>query len=440
MTDHDYTSYELADARARLIRAVRVEPMVACLREALPALDRELAETVLARIPAFRASGNPDVLAQLGEHGPRHGREILRLLEGGAVAPFDFVHAHARLRAEQRFPLDAMLHAYRCGHRVTSRWLLSALQRTEPTASAEAGQALADFALAYTDAISTVASHAYAGRVRELTEAAVDRRTALMNLLLEGYDEADARLAGMLRAAGLHDDKLDYCVVAAVPVERAEMANPERARRLADALETLVSNDGIRALTDVRDDIVAAICFAPRRASGFSMPSPPLAPRLSRALAGAGPSVLIGIGDAVPASARIPGAYRQARIALELADVGRRVVAIADLPLPMLAVHLAGEPLRELLPAWSERLRAADTDAGGALSASLMAYAAADMNAMKAAARLAIHPNTLTARLARIRELTGMDPRRYQPLGEMLVAIQCWPAGIGYRAAARADA
>jgi DNA-binding transcriptional ArsR family regulator len=50
----------------------------------------------------------------------------LRLLRGGPVGDFDFVREHARRRAEQRFPLEATLHTYRCAHKVFSRWLREA--------------------------------------------------------------------------------------------------------------------------------------------------------------------------------------------------------------------------------------------------------------------------------------------------------------------------
>jgi len=215
-------------------------------------------------------------------------------------------------------------------------------------------------------------------------------------------------------------------VAVARSVDPAEMAHAERARRLADSLEQLVRDSAIRMISDVRDDQVVAVYFAPRRVSGFSPESPPLAPRVAQALAAAGPSVLIGISVDVPASARIPLAHRQARIALELARVNRRVVRIGELPLPALAVHLAGDPLRDLLPVWSAPLRRADQEAGGALSETLSTYADADMNVVKAAARLSIHPNTLYARLARIREISGQDARRYRGLAQLLLVIEAW--------------
>ena len=82
-----------------------------------------LRAAVLAEIPAFSASGNPEILPSLDAHADAHIQEIRRLFDGGAIGDFEFVRTHAHRRAEQRFPLDAILHAYRCGHRILSHWL-----------------------------------------------------------------------------------------------------------------------------------------------------------------------------------------------------------------------------------------------------------------------------------------------------------------------------
>jgi sugar diacid utilization regulator len=47
------------------------------------------------------------------------------------------------------------------------------------------------------------------------------------------------------------------------------------------------------------------------------------------------------------------------------------------------------------------------------------------MNALRAAKDLGIHPNTLYARMRRIRDLTGLDPLTFHALTEMLLAVDC---------------
>ena len=122
----DYHTRALDEVLHRL-GEIRFLPLASGLRrDNAAAINAELSATVLAEIPAFSASRNPDVLPDLAQHGAEHTSEILRLLRGGPVDDFDFVRDHARRRAEQRFPLEATLHAYRCGHKVFSRWLREA--------------------------------------------------------------------------------------------------------------------------------------------------------------------------------------------------------------------------------------------------------------------------------------------------------------------------
>lgn len=402
---------------------VRVLPRLAGVGERLaraaPAVRAELGATVLTQIPAYRESRNPDVLPQLPLHGAAHVTEIARLLAGGRVGDFAFVREHAALRAAQYFPLEALLHAYRCGHKVFARRLLELAGDVPQPALA----ALADFTLEYTDAISTVASTAYVEHARHLSAAAVDEQAALLDLLLAGYDESDRRATHSLRKAGFLDGRQNFCVVLARSVEPAHMLDAARARRLADALDALVPGELARRLIDVRDGTVTMVLAGLRRLSGWTAPLPALSARVADGLARAGNDVLIGLSPDVEATAHIPVAQRKAALALQLAHAGQRVCAFDQLSLRTLLLNQAGPSLRDLLPPWREPLLQADQRIGGALLRSLRAYADADLNLLKTAARLEAHPNTVYARFERVRTLTGLDPRRFRDLEALLLVL-----------------
>ena len=100
-------------------------------------------------------------------------------------AILQFVRAHAQRRAEQYFPLEAILHAYRCGHRILSHWLRDAVVAAQPASIENAISAVADFAIEYTNTISTIMAAEYVAQTRILAEAEGDRRTELLNILLE---------------------------------------------------------------------------------------------------------------------------------------------------------------------------------------------------------------------------------------------------------------
>jgi sugar diacid utilization regulator len=149
-------------------------------------------------------------------------------------------------------------------------------------------------------------------------------------------------------------------------------------------------------------------------------------------LATAGNGVLIGVSNDVVSTSQIPGAYRQALLALHMTGLARRVVPFSQVALQQLMIQLAGDQLAPLLPGWSGAFHRADDQLSGALSATLRAYAEADMNLLKAAARLAVHPNTVYARLNRIRDITGLNARAFHPLCDLLtVADARQPAWAG---------
>jgi hypothetical protein len=423
----NYPANALQEALKRLIDSTILPEATEHLQANAGAIDAELAESVLAAIPAFSESRNPDVLPELAMHGPEHTREMVRLLKGGEVGDFEFVRKHARRRAEQRFPLEATLHAYRCGHKVFSHWVREAILTAAPSAT-EAPQvvaAIADFTIEYTDAVSTVAASAYVAQTRLLADVAGDHRAELLNLLLEGYDESDGRVASILRDAGYLEGHQSFCIALARPVDVAEMQNPARARRLADSISGILRNSTTRRLVDIRDNKVTAVFSDARRASGWTVPHIALARRIAADSSMLSNSVLIGVSNDVPSTSQIPNAYREALLALELADVTNRVVQFSEIPARRLLLRLAGEEFQRTLPGWADKFTRADQKAGGILVATLRAYADANMNVLKTAESLSVHPNTIYARMQRIHDITDQDARSYHALTELLIVAEC---------------
>jgi len=419
----DYHTNALSDALRRLAGSPYLAMTIDRLADKAAAIASELQKTVLAEVPQFLESGNPDLLPDLARHGPQHIEEILRLLRGGKVGRLDFVREHARRRAEQRFPLEATLHAYRSGHKVFSRWLrgVSVPVATRPEEAQRDLAAVADFTMEYTDAISTIFATTYSSHTRLLADVAGDQRAELLSLLLEGRDESDIRAAHILREAGFLDRRLTYCVALARSVDPAEMLNAARARRLADAIEQLVVDSATRRLIGVRAHKVTLVFAEVRRESGWTAPRSSLGKRLSAAMAFVGNAAVIGVSNDVPSTSHIPAAYTEAAAALELTSATQRVVQISDVPLQRLLQHYAGEDFRRMLPRWAPAFHRADEQARGALSATILAYASADMNVLRAAQKLGVHPNTLYARFQRIFDISGLKVTSFDGLTALLI-------------------
>ena len=416
-------------ASLKRLRELGVVPRAAAvLDNSVREVAQRLRAAVLGEVPAFSESRNPDVLPDLERHAGEHLTELRRLSGGGPAEAVEFVRAHARQRAAQRFPLGATLQAYRCAHKALAPWLLEAALAVVPRGHQRIAPAVADFAMEYTSAIGIVAAAEYVAHTRALAEAEGDRRTELLGILVSGYDEADARVARLLKRAGYLEQRSSFCVAIAQSTDPLEMESPARALRIVQALTEAVDSMSVRALVGVRGNTVVAVYSDLRRTSGWTAPQPNLADRIRPRLLALGPAVLIGLSGDQPSTSFIPRGLHEATVALDFANVGERLVPFAELPIRRLLIHRGAGYVQSALPAWYAGLREADTKANGTLLETLRALADADMNLQRAARELGVHANTLYARIERINDLTGLNAQRYHDLTHLLLAADCAPA------------
>jgi PucR C-terminal helix-turn-helix domain/GGDEF-like domain len=408
------------------LRKLGVIPRVGTsLEKGVTKIAQRLREAILAEIPAFTASGNPEVLPDLDRHAAEHVAEIRRLLAGGNVGDFEFVRAHARRRAGQRFPVEAMLQAYRCVHKILANWIGEATQSTKAAKREQIVAAITDFLLEYTDTISIAAAGEFVSQTRLLAKAEGDLRTELLNILVSGYDEADGRVARLLKRAGYLEQRRSFCVALVQSTDPLEMENPARGQRIVEAVTQVVTSIQVRALVGVRNNVVTAVFSDVRRASGWTAPQANLADRIRPRLLTLGPAVLIGISSDQPSTAFIPRGLHEATVALDFATVTDRVVAFTELPIRRLLIHRGADYVQSAMPVWFPAFRDADAKSQGAFTKTLRALADADMNVQRAGRELHVHPNTIYARIQRISDLTGLDAQRYHDLTDLLLAADC---------------
>jgi hypothetical protein len=421
-----------AGSTAALRKTLATLEAIGVIPGASAALERQrdvalegLVKTVTDEVPAFLATGNPDVLPELKIHIGDHVREVLRLFGGGPAGEFAFVAKQAARRAEQKFPLEAMLHAYRCGHKVMSRWMRSAATETAVDNLEKTISAVADFAIEYTNTISTIATSEYVAQTRRIAEVEGDRRTELFNALVHGFDESDGRVARLLRRAGYLEQRQSFCVIAVQAVIPTEMDNPARAERIVSAINDRIHTLPLRTLLGIRDNLVIGIFSATRRMSGWTALQTTLAERIRPELLLLGPAVMIGMSTDQPSTAFIPNALEEARLALDFSTVTDRVVQYSDIPIRPILLRAVRGNEQLTLPTWVDRFVAANDKSRGALAATLRAYADADMNVLKAAKLLSVHPNTIYSRVQKIADVTGQSAFSFHELNELLLAIDC---------------
>jgi PucR-like helix-turn-helix protein/diguanylate cyclase with GGDEF domain len=409
------------------LQAHGVVPAIAApLRQGAEAISRDLLKRVIDEVDAFSSSANPEVLPELQQHLEALVAEVWRLLSNAGPADLAFVRRYAQRRAQQRFPLEASLHMYRCSHRVISGWIRDvALAVADSSAQVRrVVAATADFAIEYTDAISTVATSEYVLHTRLLAEAEGNRRTELLNTLLSGYDESDSRTAQLLRRSGYLAQRQSFCVAVARSVDPREMENTARAQRMVVSIGQVLRDTPVRSLIGIRDGLVTLVVSGTRRLSGWTAPQSLVADRVFPRLDQVGPAALIGLSTDAPSTSHIPRALNEARLALDFASVANRVMPYARIPFRQMIIRHARDNIQSALPAWLKDLQRADRRARGSLSKTLHAYANANMNTLQTAKDLSVHPNTIYARMHRIADITGKNALGYNDLTELLLAIE----------------
>jgi sugar diacid utilization regulator len=205
------------------------------------------------------------------------------------------------------------------------------------------------------------------------------------------------------------------------------MESPARVRRIIDAMEEVCQSLPRRVLIGIRNDKVVAVFSATRRISGWTASQTTLVNQVRPYLRKLGNAVLVGISSDAPSTSHIPRKLAEANMALEFADPAARVVSFADVPVRRMLLRQAQDNIRPALPQWSAALFAADDKSRGALVKTLRAYADANMNVLKAARLLAVHPNTIYSRMLRIADITGLDGLGYHALTELVLTADCRP-------------
>ncbi len=403
-----------------------VPAMATPLLTGAKAIAKALLRRNVEDIDAFSSSANPDVIPELKDHLQALAMEVCRLLDNQEVGDFAFVRRYARQRAQHRFPLEASLHTYRCSHRILSNWIRdAALATAAPTEQVRrVVAAAADFAIEYTDVVSTIATAEYVEHTRMLAEAEGDRRTELLRTLLDGYDEADNRTARLLRRAGYLEQRQSFCVAVAQSIDPREMENTARVQRMVESVSQALRDLPVRSLSGVKEGLVTIVMSATRRLSGWTAPQSSLADRVYPRLNQIGPAIIVGLSNDAPSTSHIRGAFSEARLALDFASVSERVVPYSEIPFRRMMVRLARDNIRSALPAWLSDFQTADRKAHGSLSKTLQAYADVNMNALHTARQLSVHPNTVYSRMQRIASLTGKNALTYHDLTELLLAIE----------------
>ena len=399
------------------LRAERMRILLALLDEVDDLAARAL-EAIRAEIPAYAEQSErflSDVRGQLASH---YRTKLTAFLEERTVTLEDiaFVRGAATRRARAGFGLEDYLNAFRVGQQVF--WEAVVAHAGETQTGHDAALALATPVMRYVDFVSTHAAHAYV-EFQQYVVAEADR---------ERRDLLEQLLAGELPSGPLHaaahtfgiEAKTAMMVAVAVPVGH-QAADPD-CPTAASAAIARAGIDAARTLVVVRQSEIVAI---PSLHAGMT----PLRvceclEQIQRRLQREGIPLAMGIGTVADGVAELPRAYVEARTALAcVTDDEGGVTALPRLSAFEYLTLQADGTARRLVDPRVRSFLDEDRARGGMLTATIRAFAAADLNLRSASETLQVHPNTAQYRLGRVEERTGKNPRHIQDLLELLVAI-----------------
>ena len=376
-----------------------------------------LAERMLARyrmqIPAYQTM--PDgTLRQVRELNQKNINGFIKAMRDGrgpSRVEIEHIRESATKRAREGIALSALLSAYRLG--AQHAWIeIRAIVGEREPAYLVAGLELATAVMAWVDEVSSAVAQAY---LEEYERISSDRETArrdFVEAVIAGGLTAD-EVRARAEALGMDPDlPAAVAIIAAVD----ESDDPPAARavlhRIRPRLHELATLG--RCIEAVRGSEIVVL-FHGDHATAES-----LAVDLRSALrASADASVFAGVGRPRESLADLAGSYREATLALTAARAG------ANAPVAMYGEVLVEELiLRER--AVSRRLAQAILDPLAPypdLKATLIEYINHGPSLPTVARRLFLHPNTVAYRLARIRDLTGRDPKSPAGVSELFLAL-----------------
>jgi hypothetical protein len=382
----------------------------------------ELAEQSLhemrTEIPAYGAIEDDALLADVTAHvAENHDALRAMLARGTAVTSLDlaFIRPHAALRARRGIALPDFLQAFRIGHRVI--WDAILTMADEDDEARGAALAAARTVIEFIDHASTHAAETYL-EAQQLLLAEGDRvRRDLLEDLLAGREPAPGPRLTAARAAGLRP------ACSCVLILAAPVSPPDDDFALRSAASALARAIGgvVRPLVVVRQDEIVIVRALEQNDAAVVVERVDPA---RRQLAAGGVALAIGVSTTFESTVGLPDAYREACTAIESLGPDGGLLALPALSaFEYLTLRGDATAARLIRPA-VRRFVEEDIAGGGTLTSTLLAYAAANLNAKVAAQALFVHVNTAHHRLARIEEKTGCDLRDLSDVQELLIAVR----------------
>lgn len=367
-------------------------------------LAEQLVEAIHDQESDYRAVGSVPV-ADLRRSCRDNILTVLQQLGGTTPAgldPFDAPRATGRRRAEQRLPLDTLLHSFRIGGRIIWDELAGEARRTGPAAT----DAVLDGATAVWDVVDRVSSEvaaAYRATEQQMVQADATRTRVALEGLLAGRGREPGMAAEAARVLGLPTSG-GFAVVVA--------AEPDGGDALLPGAWKVLQSQGMRSAWHRWPEQLVGVVALGGQGVG------PL-----RDVLYGFPNERIGVSAEIDVLADVQEAHLQAGTALATLPLGRTATVLLEDALPaalVVAQPDLGQRLVRVVLGDVLALPEIDRDL---VFETIRAWLAADGSPSTTASMLYCHRNTVLNRLRRIEVLIGRSVETTATRVELALAL-----------------
>ena len=269
------------------------------------------------------------------------------------------------------------------------------------------------------------------GRERVVAAAASRIRDDLVEGLLSGRGRDPGEIGRWARHLGYDPERDHHVLSIALDAAKAEPdeAHVALGQRAAGAAEQFFTTRAPDAIISVRDAEVVVVLPEPGERE-----TPSRATHLSRLCAGRlgelFPEVTatIGIGGRCREPSEVPRSYGEARRTVETVrrmDRADKVVAFGDLGIHRLLLQVPDvAELQVFARDVLGKLTSHEREHSSEYLATLACYFRENSSPQRASRRLHVHPNTVTYRIRRVEEITGLDLDNYRDRLMAQVALE----------------
>jgi len=397
------------DRRTRALSAI-----IDDLEQTADGLAERMLKQYLESIPSYRAL--PDVtLEQIREVNSANIHGFIRAMREGrgpSAEELAMIRESASRRAREGVPLSGLLVAYRTGAQIA--WAEARVIIGDDPDRLAAGLDLATAIMSWIDEASGAAAQSYLAEYERLTSDREASRRDFVDGAVSGELTGEEVLA---RAEALG---LDPTLPSAVAIFLLEAEPGDlRLRNAQHKVRAMTAElpNAEHSLTVVRGDELVLIFPVEKWVDQIAGELRSFVARASDAIE---LRLVAGVGRARESLTELAGSYREASMALAAARAG------TSMPLALYGEVLVEELiLRERAVA----KRLAHTileplEAHPDLRATLVEYIQHGPSLPAVAKRLFLHPNTVAYRLARVRDLTGRDPKSPAGVAELFLALR----------------